>query len=55
MPFGKHKGELIGDIPTDYLRWLFEKADLDPKLEEWVEGRTDRAGGRLTRRQETPL
>lgn len=21
MPFGKHKGKLISDIPTDYLRW----------------------------------
>ena len=22
MPFGKHKGELIKDIPTDYLKWM---------------------------------
>lgn len=22
MPFGKHKGELLEDVPTDYLRWV---------------------------------
>jgi len=24
MPFGKHKGEALEDIPTDYLAWLSE-------------------------------
>lgn len=24
MPFGKHKGEFLQDIPTDYLAWLSE-------------------------------
>lgn len=27
MPFGKHKGEWICDIPTAYLRWLIENCD----------------------------
>jgi hypothetical protein len=27
MPFGKHKGEDIEDIPSDYLRWVLEKVD----------------------------
>ena len=22
MPFGKHKGKDIGDVPSDYLLWL---------------------------------
>ena len=22
MPFGKHKGRLIADLPGDYLRWF---------------------------------
>lgn len=29
MPFGKHKGELVADIPDSYLRWLLDQ--------EWVE------------------
>lgn len=27
MPWGKHKGEDIEDIPSDYLRWLAENCD----------------------------
>lgn len=25
MPFGKHKGRLIADLPGDYLRWFARK------------------------------
>ena len=25
MPFGKHKGEAIGDVPASYLLWFFEQ------------------------------
>ena len=25
MPFGKHKGETIPDIPRSYLNWLLEQ------------------------------
>jgi hypothetical protein len=28
MPFGKHKGEDIGDVPDDYLEWVLENVDL---------------------------
>lgn len=28
MPFGKHRGCLVTDLPSDYLRWLFEQVDL---------------------------
>ena len=24
MPWGKHKGEDVGDLPTGYLQWLAE-------------------------------
>lgn len=37
MPFGKHKGELLEDIPTDYLRWLLESCELRQDLEMEVE------------------
>lgn len=27
MPFGKHKGEEIEDLPSSYLKWLAENMD----------------------------
>ena len=45
MPFGKHSGELIADIPSDYLRWLLEqdwfcrKADLAKQVKIEMEFR----------------
>lgn len=32
MPFGKHKGLPIGEIPADYRRWLLGQSDVDPYL-----------------------
>jgi exodeoxyribonuclease X len=32
MPFGKHKGERIKDMPSDYKRWLLKQSDVDPYL-----------------------
>lgn len=32
MPFGKHKGEYLGDIPLDYLIWVYENLDLHSYL-----------------------
>ena len=32
MGFGKHKGILIKDLPSDYVDWLLKQADLDPYL-----------------------
>lgn len=39
MPFGKHKGEDIEDLPSSYLKWLAENCD-DEEIceaadEEW--------------------
>ena len=25
MTFGKHKGELLGDVPVNYLHWLWQQ------------------------------
>ena len=36
MPFGKHKGRLLTDIPSSYLRWLLRECDLDPPLRRAV-------------------
>ena len=32
MPYGKHKGAAIRDIPTGYRSWLLNQADVDPYL-----------------------
>ena len=31
MPFGKHKGQKMDQVPTDYLNWL-KKTDIDEDL-----------------------
>jgi len=32
MTFGKHKGTLLADIPSDYKEWLLGQGDIDPYL-----------------------
>lgn len=41
MPFGKHQGEDIADIPTGYLRWLRDNVDLFGELADAVEAELD--------------
>jgi Putative quorum-sensing-regulated virulence factor len=36
IPFGKHKGQPLADLPDGYLRWL-TTIDLRPRLREAVE------------------
>ena len=37
MPFGKHKGLLLTDVPSDYRHWLLNQADIDPYLRKALE------------------
>lgn len=30
MPFGKHKGKPISEVPKDYVRWLLDQPNVDP-------------------------
>ena len=32
MPFGKHKGEPMQDVPASYLHWLWQNGLKDDKL-----------------------
>jgi len=32
MPFGKHKGRALSDIPEDYLVWVLDNCNLTPRL-----------------------
>tara|TARA_B110000444_G_C18662507_1_gene511428 strand:+ start:82 stop:741 length:660 start_codon:yes stop_codon:yes gene_type:complete len=34
MPFGKHKGTLITDIPMDYKKWLLSQDNIDSYLKD---------------------
>jgi hypothetical protein len=27
MPFGRHKGKILGQVPTDYIRWCLDNLD----------------------------
>jgi exodeoxyribonuclease X len=40
MGFGKHKGELIKDIPYSYKTWLLKQEDVDPYLRAALLGKT---------------
>lgn len=38
MPFGKHKGEPIQDVPVNYLHWLYQQKPLsDKRLQAYIE------------------
>lgn len=38
MPFGKHKGEKIEDLPTDYIEWCLENVErLSPSIQKEME------------------
>jgi uncharacterized protein (DUF3820 family) len=37
MPFGKHKGEKLEDVPVDYIEWALENCDLRPALQAEME------------------
>lgn len=37
MPFGKYKGEYLGDIPVDYLEWLHGQDFVKGKLLENIQ------------------
>lgn len=45
MPFGKHKGALVVELPPDYLRWLRENTDIRGELADAVELALEGAGG----------
>lgn len=42
MPFGKHKGKAMANIPAHYLLWLWENADsLRNPVKEYIERNLD--------------
>ena len=39
ISFGKHRGERLCDLPINYVRWLTDKADIEPSLREALAAR----------------
>jgi len=37
MPFGKHKGTKLINVPADYLLWLYDNIDLKEDLKKYVD------------------
>ena len=44
-PFGKHKGELIEDLPSDYIEWALANLENPPHAEE-LQNQLDLRAGR---------
>ncbi|HAV5371562.1 TPA: 3'-5' exonuclease [Acinetobacter baumannii] len=38
MPFGKHKGTKIKDLPADYVAWLLKQDNIDPYVLKALQG-----------------
>lgn len=36
IPFGKHKGTQVGEVPVDYLLWMTEGNEFDKALRRYV-------------------
>lgn len=41
MPFGKHKGVEMANVPADYLLWLYENNKCTDEVKEYIEDNMD--------------
>ncbi len=52
MPFGKHMGEELEDVPTYYMEWCLRELDLRPDLADEMENQIRmRAGEGVSRKR----
>lgn len=58
MPFGKHKGERMEDVPDSYLAWLWNEGDYYRKkespLHHYIKSASSEIGKRFVMRQPAP-
>ncbi|WPU91842.1 DUF3820 family protein [Mucilaginibacter sabulilitoris] len=38
MPWGKHKGVALANVPDDYLKWLYAEGKAHGDLKRYIEG-----------------
>jgi len=50
MPFGKYKGELIEDLPSDYITWVLTNTSVGPKLQKCIQDQLDLREGKGVKR-----
>ncbi|WP_281167194.1 putative quorum-sensing-regulated virulence factor [Proteiniphilum acetatigenes] len=41
MPWGKHKGEKMGNVPAEYLMWLYDNDKCDKAVKDYIEDNLD--------------
>lgn len=41
MPFGKHKGIAMANVPADYLIWIFENNKCSPQIANYIRNNLD--------------
>jgi uncharacterized protein (DUF3820 family) len=41
MPFGKHKGEKMANVPAAYLMWLYDENKCNREVREYIEDNLD--------------
>lgn len=41
MPYGKHKGVLMANVPADYLIWLYNNKKCTYPVEQYVKANLD--------------
>lgn len=41
MPFGKHKGKAMANVPADYLLWLNDQSKVHPMVKGYIMNRID--------------
>ena len=51
MPFGKHKGTPIRDLPSDYIHWVLENLNLRDELFKALSAEYERRGGEPPKRK----
>jgi exodeoxyribonuclease X len=44
MPFGKHRGKPIKELPNDYLTWILENLEMRKSLRTVLEAEYERRG-----------
>ena len=41
MPFGKHKGKKLANVPANYLLWLFDQDWIKPDMKLYINENMD--------------